>query len=71
MEDICYYAYVLVMCVHASNGERPSSAQGSQLIGCHFATTLVDKHAYMLAKFLPNYQKLVKSGQYQFNWAGS
>ena len=50
------------MCSIAQEGERASLAQqqGSELIDCHFlVTTLVDKHAHILVKFLPNCQELV------------
>ena len=53
---------MLEMCSIAQEGERTSSAQqqGSQPIGCHFlVTTLVDKHAHILVKSLPNCQELV------------
>ena len=50
----------LEMCSIAQEGERASPAQGSQLIVCHFlVTNLVDKHAHILVKSLPNYQELV------------
>ena len=49
------------MCSVSTNGERASPAQqGSQLIGCQFlVTNLVDKHAHILVKSLPNCQELV------------
>ena len=53
---------ILEMCSVSTNGERasPVQQQGSQLIGCHFLfTTLVDKHAHILVKSLPNCQELV------------
>ena len=52
-------------------GERasPDQQQGSQLIGCHLMvvrlsgafllTTLVDKYAHILVKYLPNCKELV------------
>ena len=49
-------------CSIAQEGERgsPAQQQGSQLIGCHFlVTTLVDKHAHITVKCLPNCQELV------------
>ena len=42
----------LVLLQH-SNGERDSPAQGFQLIGCNFNSTLFDKHAYILVEPLP------------------
>ena len=53
----------LQMCSIAQEGKRanPAQQQSSKLIGCHIlVTTLVDKHAHIFVKSLPNCQELVR-----------